>query len=277
MANPRPTFQQRLFSDEDLPLPLHDRIVRWADVTLRTNPSPFLRELGIEHQVTSDGCVGWLEAHVIYETPFERDEATGLLCSIAQRYLPEIPLPPKIEVSNPRWEPILKDDRGVIVGAVDLATVVEVRRPEIVAPIWKLNYKDCELESKLSKLLPESGKLAFYNGSSLKVDGTKIDGEVFVDDFPKDVIGCMISRKSVQFLGQPYISSYVRSDGFSIYVEAKTKIRSAGEVLRQINLYRSVVRSGSSFVVVAPTDAWEPDMKAILREQGVGTVDFLSN
>lgn len=277
MANPRPTFQQRLFSDEELPLPLHDRIVRWADNSFRSNPSPFLRELGIQHEVTTNGCVGWLDPLVDARTGFQTDDATTILRRMAKNHYPVLPVPPKIVVADPKWEPILKDERGTIVGAVDLAAVITVRRPEISVSIWKLDYSRKDLETKIALLLPEGSQFAIYNGDALRVDGGAVQKGVNVDGFPSDVIACAITKTSVQFLSNPKISSYIDRQDFSVYVEAKTKIKSAGEILRQINLYRSVARAGSKFVVVAPSDAWEPDTKEILREQGVGALDYLSN
>ena len=244
---------------------------------MRTNPSPILRELGIEHQITSDGCVGWLDASVDAGTTFQADEATFLLRQAARKRYPAIPPPPKIEITNPRWEPILKDERGIVVGAADLSAVIFVKRPEISVSIWKLDYSKRELEAELCALLPENAKLALYDGEILRVDGAVVQRGLIIEGFPQGVIGCAISRYSVQFLSEPKISGYEYKQEFPIYVEAKTKIRTAGEILRQINLYRSVVRSGSRFIVVAPADAWEPDMKDILREQGVGALDYLSN
>lgn len=277
MAIARPTFQQRLFSDDELPLQAHDRIVRWADTTLRSNPSPFLRELEIDHEVTGDGCVGWDETRISDYDVSENDESASLLRRAAVKHYPTLPPAPKIETLGIGWEPILKDERGTIVGAVDLTALIRVKTPEIIVPMEKLGWHQRQIEEAFQAFLPDNVNIGYFDGSKLWVDGKIVRRDMHIDDFPTDAIGCAISRKSVRFLSKVYVSKYVSNKDTRIYVEIKTKIRSAGELLRQINLYRMTASRGSKFLVVAPADAWEPDIKNILREQGVGAVDYLSN
>lgn len=277
MAIPRPTFQQRLFSDDELPLQSHDRIVRWVDTNLRSNPGPFLRELDIKHEVTELGCLCGRETLFFEHDVDGTDELSALLVKMAKKHLPPLPVSPKMEVFGIGWEPIIKDERSTIIGAVDLTAILRERALGVEIPIYNLGYEKHAVEKSILALLPPDGRIGFFDGRKLWVDGKAIQDGLSIDGFPTDVVGCAFSRNRVRFLAKPYVSKHLQHYDTRLYIEVKTKIRSAGELLRQVNLYRYTVARGSRFVVVAPADAWEPDVKNILREQGVGAMDYLSN
>lgn len=276
MAVPRPTFQQRLFADDELPLQSHDRIVRWVDQSLRNNASPILRSLGIEHEVSGSECVGWGPGTVWADLSGFGHILTSAVTSIGQRYAPPLPTPPAIEILHIGWEPILKDDRGTIIGAVDLAASIRVRIPHLEIFSSELGYKLRELQKSLIDKIPSDRKVLFWNGNRTWIDG-KIAEIDIGEPFPAEGIGIVSTREGVRFLSRVAFSAKPDFREFRLYVEAKTKIRSVGELMRQMNLYRSIVKSGSRFLVAAPSNEWDADTKTILHEQGLATVDYLAN
>lgn len=144
MAAARPTFQQRLFSDEELPLPEHDRIVRWVDKSFRAMSPPLCAALGIEHSVSPDGITVTWDKRRYESGAFDRETAEvtklgeGLLLTLAGPIPPPIPILCKMV----EWEIILKDERNTIIGAVDLMANIAVLYPLIraeVERVWKVN------------------------------------------------------------------------------------------------------------------------------------------
>lgn len=276
MTAPRQTFQQRLFADDELPLQSHDRIVRWSDKTLRENASAFLTALSISHEISSHSCIGW-GAEVIWDgLEGHWNSFSGPLRSLARRYAPEKPQPPAIEASNVVWEPILKDERGTIIGAVDLFAILKIPTLELEISSCELGFNSRTMQSNIVSSVPEDGKFLFWDGQRVLVDG-QIREIRIQDTFPDGIIGIIANKTSARALVNVAYAKVHRYDEIRLYVEAKTKIRSIGELMRQLNLYRSVVRSGSRFLVVAPSMEWDSETKAILHEQGIATVDYLAN
>lgn len=276
MAAPRQTFQQRLFADDELPLQSHDRIVRWSDKTLRDNASAFLTALSISHEISSQSCIGWGAENIYDDLEGHWNSFSGPLRSLARRYAPEKPHPPAIEASNVVWEPILKDERGTIIGAVDLFTVLKVPALELEISSRELGFNLRTLQSNIVSSVPKDGKFLFWDGQKVLVDGQIRDIRI-QQNFPDGIIGIIANKSFARALTNVAYAKIHRFDEIRLYVEAKTKIRSIGELMRQLNLYRSVVRSGSKFLVVAPSMEWDSETKAILHEQGIATVDYLAN
>lgn len=276
MAAPRQTFQQRLFADDELPLQSHDKIVRWADKALRENASAFLRALDIPHDISGSACVGW-GAEVVWDGLDGHDRCfSAPLRSLARRYAPKRPEPPIIETAQIVWEPILKDERGTVLGAVDLLAALRIPYPEFDISSRELGFESQPLKAELASKIPEDAKFLFWDGQRVWIDDriTKIE---ISGQFPDSSKGVLANKTSARSLINADYSSNIRYKQIWLYVEAKTKIRSIGELLRQLNLYRSIARSGSRFLVVAPPVEWDHDMKSILREQGIATVDYLAN
>lgn len=59
--------------------------------------------------------------------------------------------------------------------------------------------------------------------------------------------------------------------------EAKTTIRTVGETLRQIKLYKSHGHRSQKWIVVAPAEAWPTGAQDIFAEQGVTPISYLCN
>jgi len=71
--------------------------------------------------------------------------------------------------------------------------------------------------------------------------------------------------ENLRFWSEPYseFSKYFKKDESRVYIEIKTKIDSIGELLRQINTYRTYKKG--LWIVVTPVEGIEP----ILRSQGI--------
>ena len=65
---------------------------------------------------------------------------------------------------------------------------------------------------------------------------------------------------------------------YKVFVEAKTEVRSAGELLRQMNLYRThLSKKNSFFLVVAPREKVPAELPTILDEQGIKFLAYNAN
>ena len=276
MAVPRPTFQQRLFSDDELPLQSHDRIVRWVDQSLKENAGPILTALGIEHVRSGSNCVGWGPGTIWADVSGHRHALASAINVEGPRFAPSLPAPPPIEVSNIRWEPILKDERGTIIGAVDLWAYFKVPYPTLHISCSDLGYALRELEKKLISLIPSDREFLFWDGRKTWIDRKLVENGI-IERLPAEGIGVVATKEGALFLRSASYTAKHEFRDFSLFVEAKTKIRSVGELMRQMNLYRTTVKSGSRFLVTAPSSEWDAGTKAILNEQGLATVDYLAN
>jgi hypothetical protein len=279
MANPRPTFQQRLFADEDLPLPLHDQIVRWADLTLKQRPSPILKSLSIKHKIGDNGeCYGW-HRPIVEEDLIGSDPALKLATRSFQNLIGlKIPHPaiPKIEVPYVKWEPILKDDRGTIVGAVDLLASIKIRNPIFTIKSHYIPFSDRLFWTR--ELLKNAGDFLIADDNGVYLNGNKEPLPDFASPLPASSVGLLVTTQSQHIVTEAnWETNDWAHEYITIYIEAKTKIKSAGDLLRQINLYRSVTKSTDQFLVIAPASAWDPDLKCILNEQSVITLNYMAN
>lgn len=278
MANPRPTFQQRLFSDEELPLPLHDQIVRWSDLALKNRLHPILTALSIPHSVADDGaCCGWLKAQV-WDNFSEYDKNLRRAADdLTRKIKPEKPSAPPITTTSVVWEPILKDDRGTIVGAVDLFALIRIATPILHISSERVYGRPSELSWATGLLnQPQDFVVATRDYAWLNAAASPV-GDLR-PDLPNDAIALVCTTESIYSVSSCYWKADQQyGSDIPLYLEAKTKIRSAGELLRQINLYKGVSRTGAKFIVVAPSNAWEEETRDILREQGVATLNYMAN
>ena len=276
MAAPRQTFQQRLFADDELPLQAHDKIVRWADKALRENASALLRALDIPHEIAGNSCIGWGKEIVWDGLDGQERCFSAPLRAIARRFAPNRPEPQSIETVQVVWEPILKDERGTVLGAVDLLAALRIPYPEFDISSRELGYDSLPLMTELKSKIPDDAKFLFWDGQRVWIDG-RISNIEISGQLPDASKGVLANKTSAQSLISAGYAKNVRHNQIYLYIEAKTKIRSVGELMRQLNLYRSITKSGSRFLVVAPSSEWDHDTKSILREQGIATVDYLAN
>ena len=274
MAVPRPTFQQRLFADEDLPVPLHDQIVRWTDKTLKGSLYPILQALDIKHIVDAEGvCRAWARTEVWDDLPsYSGLERAARM--IALRLAPSKPDPEPILVTGIKWEPILKDDRSVIIGAVDLRATIRV-------PVARLSLKSDHLVREqvewVAQFIKSDTDYLISDGQYSWLNLAQQPLPERPPKLPEGVKGIIAGWRSTYAVKEV---RWLKSQEFSethLYVEAKTKIKTAGELLRQINLYRSVTGEQCRYLVVAPASELDLEIKDILIEQKVSVLNYMSN
>lgn len=112
---------------------------------------------------------------------------------------------------------------------------------------------------------------AYKNGLTNALSGYEVD-------IPDDAIAMLATKNSQQKIQSiEWKEEYDFGTQIPLYIEIKIKIKTAGELLRQINLYRSVASYGAKIMVVAPSESWDPDVREILKEQGVYTLNYLSD
>lgn len=280
MGKIQPSYQQRLFNDEELPLPLHDRIVRWFELRLRNDPSAILNAVGFPHEKGPSGdCFGWYS-----ETIEDRDgykvepKGKGPCTFLAKQVAGIKPTAPMIQISASAWEHPVKTERGSVIGFVDLAAIIEARH--LTLDVSKnLIGIDQAIRSEILQEIAELGGVEFaYDGTSLWMDGKWTDRKLVHFQLPTSYLGIYGDESNVFAL--TFAKWRERSFGASslrLLVEAKTKIRSVGELMRQINLYRTHVHKDCQFIVVAPPDQIDPDTRQILEEQRVGVLTYMSN
>ena len=179
---------------------------------------------------------------------------------VGRGYAPPLPPPPAIEISHITWQPILKDDRGTVLGAVDLAATVKVRISCLEIFCLELGYKLRDLEKRLIEQIPSDRKFLFWNGKNVWIDGKHADNSMR-EPLPADGIGIVATKEGAIMIKKVIYDQRPDFKEFRLYVEAKTKIRSVGELMRQMNLYRSIVRPGSRFLISAPSSEWDTKRK----------------
>lgn len=274
------TYQHRLFNDDELKLPEHDKIVRWADLTIKENVAIFLNRIGIEPVKNEKGQASiWFEKRsrslMFGDYNYEGRKAEKLLKNVVRNAIPPLPPPPPIK-STVRWEPILKNDRGTVVGAIDLSAV-------ILLPIAYLDFElhEARISSEAANAL--AAKYGTQEAFEVPIGSLKLSESDFHQKFESDA---WKDQKSIVISGSKLFSiSQVRWDfadrdhdyhRISIVVEAKSSIPAIGELMRQMNFYKGHVGNAKLFVV-APPEAWPNDAQNILREQGVEPINYLAN
>jgi hypothetical protein len=273
-----PTYQHKLFHDDELALPSHDAICRWIDLTAKTNPAVFLRKIGLNGQCNENGqfCC-WAEEQIDNEC----DDRIGMICQkIATQYKPDLSSPPPVVLEHVKWEPLIKSEKGGLVGATDLLI-----RFRVAIPSLKYKTINSELTAEEKKILTNTGfdRFALLVGADGEIwdiqTGNRQPCPINIDTSgfaPKFLINNMnlirINHIGWEIKGQP-----LEYETLDLMCEAKTSFPTVGATLRQINLYKSHGNRFQKWLVVAPADAWPSGAQEILSEQGVTPVTYLSN
>lgn len=280
MGKLQPSYQQRLFNDEELGLPMHDRIVRWVDLRLKNDPSVFLEALNLPHQRDDLGaCLGWhSEAIQNFGALSTRVVSKGPEAFLAMRAAGQKPTPPRVEISPRTWERPIKTERGATIGFVDLSVIISVSTLLLRTSTYPVHNEASLRMEVLAEALGDREGSFVYDGANVWTKGNCEKRKLDSIAIPEGYAGIFGSKDGLHFLHSAEWSiDYNGPHSFNLYVEVKTKLRSVGELMRQINLYRTHIPKGSRFIVVAPVDQLEPETREILQEQGVGVVPYMSN
>ncbi|PKP66740.1 MAG: hypothetical protein CVT85_00635 [Alphaproteobacteria bacterium HGW-Alphaproteobacteria-7] len=280
MSKATPTYQQRLFSDEQLGLRSHDEIVRWVDQRTKFGIGTLLRALQVPHVEDEDGaCRAWGSDYIDLDDFQYSDDrsACRMIRLLLRDTKPKYPRAPKVIVNPPKWELPVRGPRGGVIGFFDLAFSVKIFQPCLdIKTVNELPITKDSLTDRLDKLF---GKYS---------SGIWADHRIAVEDYKEwsqcpyeisDLLAIIRHRYGTigikDFSWGQYDSLAETHD---VYVEAKTEVRSAGELLRQMNLYRAHTPSrGNKFLVVAPRDKVPTELEEILNEQGIYFLAYQSN
>jgi hypothetical protein len=281
-----PTYQHRLFNDDELKLASHDKIVRWADIAIRENIGLFLDRIGykISRNERGEACL-WAEKKAIsieweyfdYQQSNSTTVAMTLIKDLVRKKIPNPPAPAPVKVDRVSWEEILKNDRGTVVGAIDLLAVISLPTLSLEFRIDRARIT-LETLKKIPRPLHANEDTFIIQASELGL----VDSD-FVTRFPdgfleseeKVVVSGLllfaVSDVRWEFGGHDHEYKQVR-----LAIEAKSAIPAVGELIRQMKFYRGHV-GGAKLFVVAPADAWPADAQTILREQGIEPINYQSN
>ncbi len=274
-----PTYQHKLFHDDELALPSHDAICRWVDLTAQNNPAVLLRKLNITGHEDNDGdFCSWSEELVDND---EWDDKVGTICRrIAVQQKPELSFPPKVIVESVVWEPIIKSERGGLVGAADLKIRFQIPIPELKYDVSRTPLSDAQRQaltdvdfSRFEVFVGENEQIWRTKGGERHPCPITVDTKGFLSKFVienQSLFRISDLRWECQSLPWGYKT-------LEVMCEAKTTIRTVGEVLRQIKLYKSHGHRLQRWIVVAPAEAWPTGSQDIFTEQGVTPISYLSN
>ena len=275
------SYQQKLFDDEELALPQHDQIVRWVDLRARQTPGAILRALNIDFNEMPDGqCYGWGNAFL---EPFEpthgylAHDVRSEVAKFAWRNAPPRPPAPQITISPPIWEPIIKGERGGIAAALDLKFTVTIRKPALTISTTNIPYDTRDHFQPLLSQKTGFGHSFFYDGNRGFSAGS-LSWSPSNLALPPQYKALFAIDGSIFGVGNiEWRSHESDKEDTLVIVEAKTKIRSAGELLRQLNAYRSLIPGKRRILVVAPRSEVGLELEMILQEQGIDFLAFQSN
>lgn len=274
------TYQQRLFSDEQLGSSIHDEIVRWIDLRTKSGAGTLLRALEVPHIEDLEGkCRAWGKRIIDLDDfrSYEDRILVDLIWMCLNEHLPKYPAPPEIEISHPVWEKIIAGPRGGVVGAIDLAFSIKVHRPVLHIQITNdLPMDESKLRERLNGIFGERASGVWTN-RKFAIAGDQ-GWRSCVHELPRVLA---IIRHGYRTICIERISWEIAEwahDIHYVYAEAKTDIRSAGELLRQMNVYRGYVSTrGNKFLVVAPREKVPCGVETILKEQGINFLAYRSN
>lgn len=242
-------YQLKLaFQDDDLRKPKHDEMMHWLDRWLRNieNVRPFLSPRPRRYVETT--TVLDRESLSLVNSSKDRDSIISQLKrdSQAERQWVSQPWddepPMAISYKGRSWEPMLNAEAGSynrLLGFCDLMVRYEVSA--------ELARKVC-LTKKILSVHPDKNLSKPY--------------------FPKWVFEDVGSQ-----------CSYEDGTGArDLYFEVKTEIKSIGELMRQVQLYRSSVElkrardyNGIALIVVAPP---HDEAAKVLRSHSVGFIEY---
>jgi len=278
------TYQQRLFDDEQLGLPEHDSIVRWADKLVRQRPGSILDLVGIRYTIDADGILrgpvdGRPVMHIAGTNCWYGDTEKvirGAAANLLHLLDPAPPLGAPVHVSQPEWEPVLKGTNGGVAGALDLrihVTAPETRRLVALSAEWLVSdrYVDhTQFEKDFRGLVICCDGKRFW-------DVDRPDQVVLEDPALAARVGIAVIAKSLIVRLEQHWQVDPSPERRTVIFEAKTEIRSVGELIRQLQVYRMLVGEKASIVVVAPAAAFKGEAREILAEQRVHTLVYQSN
>jgi hypothetical protein len=281
MSTVRPTYQQKLFNDEELGTPLHDDIVRWTDRLIRERPGPILDALGLKYSADEAGKARrWklYSKHAVYITgasgaELDAGKVSNALRTFIPQLIPEQPPPPFVTFDPPEWEPILKGRNGGIAGALDLKTTVNM--PQLEGSLLvEATYTYKEPYSEAVKDISKDGAVILCDAEKFWWDGKRDHTLPAPQDLAKQLGRCVIYDRK---LFRPTRFAW-HADTFhrKIVFEAKTKIRAVGELIRQLKLYKTF-EPDALFIVVAPAAEFKNETRQILIEQGFYVLYYQSN
>jgi hypothetical protein len=181
-----------------------------------------------------------------------------------------------VRVERVQWEPILKTDRGGILGASDLHAVINLPTPTLAIDVVRIEQDELGLVWELPQWRDQPHGSLLGNGEAVWFRGS--DARLRVSDdvlrLMKGVVATSGGSWRVTQCNWSHDRDYAE---VKLLIEAKTEIRAAGELIRQLNLYRSAVSGETKVIVVAPASQWKPGLEDILREQGFYTLTYLAN
>jgi hypothetical protein len=280
------TYQHRLFNDDELKLPEHDKIVRWTDIAIRENAGFFLDRVGYQTVRNSEGetCVwgeklygsiGW--SYFDYEQSAGATTARDLVRDLVRKQIPPIPPPAAVKVDRVSWEENLRNERGTVMGAIDLMAWLKLPTVHLE---FEIDQARVQWEAMKGLDRPADAGDGPYR---IPAKNLRLAESDFVTKFAATD---MHSDRSIVVYGSQLFSVHdVRwvFDGHEhqymslvFAVEAKSAIPAVGELMRQMNFYRGHVR-GAKLFVVAPAEAWPADAQTILREQGIEPINYQAN
>lgn len=284
MSTVRPTYQQKLFADEELANPTHDAIVRWTDKLIRTRPSAVLDALRLKYTTDSDGrpC-RWKASNTPnvscdtgYATDSEKWYAKTGLWSLGPLVALEPPAPPPVLFADPEWEPILKGRNGGIAAALDLRTTMNT--PVLCGTV----HADVDHANRQ----PYGDQLYKLYGDDRRHIAILCDGHRFWrEDRPETDLAAptgLAAQVGPAVLHGGYVFRVTKFRWWGaeakrkLIFEAKTQIRTAGELIRQLKLYETL-EPEARIIVVAPTGEFRGETRDILVEQGFYVLPYLSN
>lgn len=282
MGTVRPSYQQRLFDDDQLCLSSHDEIVRWADLKAQFSLGTILRSLDIDHLETQEGkCCKWGREVVECDELFDKYSGptpSTLLTSIARKIAGALPSPPAILASKPRWECLVKGPRGGMVGAIDLCFTIRVFQPVLWVRTESVPYRQLPLfRTIFDDLMGSNTSGAITEDSFATVGSPGWHPSTAIEIEPYRTV----ARHAGKYVGlreAEWTQTNWATEEFNIFIEAKTEVRAAGELIRQMNLYRAHLSAkNAKYLVVAPRNRIPHNLPEILSEQGLHFLAHDSN
>ncbi len=277
-----PTYQHRLFNDDELKLPVHDKIVRWADLAVKENVGIFLDKAGFTTTRDNNGatCVwGDATSDTVSDTLnlYQRQELARSIRRIIDDKIPPMPPPPPVKVERVSWEEILKNDRGTVMGAIDLVAFVKL---PVVCLEFSIDRARIGWDS--ARALAEQHNVLdgpyYVESKNLNVAAldfvTKFSSSQIASDETLVVDGnelFCVREVRWTFNGHDYEYKLLK-----LAIEAKATVPALGDLIRQMKFYRGHL-GGARLFVVAPAEAWPNDAHTILREQGIEAINYQAN
>lgn len=290
-----PTFQQSLFNEADLKTSKHDEILIWLEETVRQDPrlvNSFLTHHGIwgKPYVAIPLSIGGCHDGV----------PEGLRVAVQSTALEraiEPPNEPAAKIRGATWEYPLRAslhskrisayvDLKVSLDRPWLRLDVEVesewlphcdpRRRREAIPDKRLNNDFAGLLERVWKI-GDRGRVAFRVSRDQLRIGKKVESLSRDDrDWLKRNNDEILSALGTGILYGTHMHHIKTSnwrivwDVSYVYFEVKTKIPSIGELLRQLQFYKTMVGE-SPIVVVAPDNA---EAARVVRSQGFGFIAY---